>query len=389
MADDFASIDVEAFDVVVSELESTFDGLTNDVAPLRPEFEYFGVDMSNLNLLRTTQFVLEDVVPDLRERHRLAHQLLVEQADHPALGGGTVVSFEGDLLNDADLVHRADVAESIDHLKNAGLLDIEPGPRYREWISWTLSAGLSPQDVVERARQEGVTADTFDLLGDVTIWRTPDGRPYARIEDAGNARAIVRLIELLNGGEPSETDERRDANSWSYTGAGSGLDMILSSGGAVAATPHGTMMAAPGPAGPSEIIVPVPGPELGPALGIGGLAPRLEVLGGIPTIPNTADLFAFKAVTTWGEIAIINGSYEDPVDLLYNQTIRAGEPPPQSIAPSLDRLLQHELAHSAQWAHYGAIPFMMLYLSYIHEDPCQNPFEIMAGLDDMGHPPCS
>jgi hypothetical protein len=354
---DYASIDVDALAIAVDQLDATLTGLTDRVRGLQRDFTYFGVSTANLDKLLEAERDLAYLVPELRERHRLARQLLSEYSSHPALGGGTVVSFEGDLVDDLDLVHRADVTESIEHLTEAGILDGYPSPLHREWISWTLKSGLSPDEMVERATQEGVDASTFDLLKDVTIWRTPDGRPYARIEDAGSARDVVRLIELLNGGQPSTTDHRRDGNSWSYSslfGLSDGdVGLVLNNGGALVATPEGTMMAAPG----------------SKSLGV---------------IPNTVDLFSARGGTTWGEMYVLNGSYDDPAGVL-EQTITDGVPPPGSGAPSLERLLRHERVHSEQWARLGYTRFIWEYLTNGPTNPCEHPLEQEAGLEDGGY----
>lgn len=357
MSDDFASIDVDELGAAVADLQATLDGLNHFIAPLVRDFEYFGVDTTNLTTLLEARDDLLDVVPRLRERHRLAQQLLSERSDHPALGGGSVVGFTGDILDDLELAHRADVAESIEELREAGILDGYVTTRHREWISWTLKSGLTPGDMVERARQEGVDQDTFEALDGATIWRTPEGRPYVRIEDASDARQLVRLTELLNGGAPSTTDERRDANSWSYSsmfGINDGdAGLVLRNGGALVATPEGIAMAAPGPE-------------------------HLDV------IPNTVDVFAARGGTTWGEIFVVNGSYEDPASVL-EDTIADGVPPPGSGAPSLERLLRHERVHSEQWARLGYSRFIWEYLTNGPSNPCEHPLEIEAGLEDGGY----
>ncbi|WP_166353192.1 hypothetical protein [Phytoactinopolyspora limicola] len=357
MTGDYASIDVDALETAVDALDDTLTALDTLVAPLERDFEYFGVDTTHLKKLLAARDELTDVVPELRERHRLARQLLSEYASHPALGGGTVVGFEGDLLDDLELTHRADIAESIELLQAEGVIGEYATTMHREWISWTLQTGLTPADMVERARQEGVDQNTFDLLRDVTIWRTPDGRPYARIEDAGDAREIVRLIELLNGGTPSTTDERRDANSWSYSslfGLRNGdVGLVLNNGGALVATPEGILMAAPG----------------GKHLGI---------------IPNTVDIFSARGGTMWGEIFVLNGSHDDPASIL-EDTITNGVPPPGSGAPSLERLLRHERVHAEQWARLGYTRFIWEYLTNGPSNPCEHPLEIEAGLADGGY----
>jgi hypothetical protein len=357
LTDDYASIDVDALEAAIDDLDSTMTGVDTLISPLERDFEYFGVSTTNLRKLLNAGEDLDELIPELRERHRLARQLLSEYSSHPALGGGTVVGFTGDLVDDLDLVHRADVTESIELLQEAGVIDEYATVLHREWISWTLQSGLSPEDMVERAVQEGVDQNTFDILHDVTLWRTPDGRPYGRIENADDAEAIARAIELLNGGEPSLSDERRDANSWSYStmfGMGNGdAGLVLNNDGALVATPEGILMAAPGPK----------------SLGV---------------IPNTVDIFSARGGTMWGEIFVLNGSHDDPASVL-EDTITDGVPPPGSGAPSLERLLRHERVHAEQWARLGYTRFIWEYLTNGPNNPCEHPLEQEAGLADGGY----
>lgn len=256
-----------------------------------------------------------------------------------------------------DSAHRADVSESVELLRAAGLLDDAPGERYREWVSWTLKSGLSPDEVVSRARQEGVTAAAFDVLAGRTSWRAPDGRAYVRIEDGRDALEIVRATELLNGGRPSTSDRRHDGNRWSYQGLGGLTDgdagLVLRHGGALAATPEGTMIAAPGDR----------------ALGM----------------RNAVGWFAARGGTTWGDMYVVNGSFAAPDDVL-RRSVATGMPPPGSGAPSLERLLRHERVHSEQWARYGYVRFIWKYLiAHNPNDACTHPLEQEAGLEDAGY----
>jgi hypothetical protein len=372
----FASIDVSAFGAVVADMETTLAGLET-ISALAEDFAFFGVDTTNLNKLIEAQRDLVTVVPDLRRRHELAVQLLSEQPAN-LRNQSDVVRFEGDLLDDPDLNHRADVTASITALEEAGLLDEPPSEDCRAWVSATLLAGLTPGEIVERARQEGVTATTFDPLTGVEYFTDPDGRRYYVITDSETAEEIGRLTELINGGEPSLTDDRRDANSWTYD---EDVDLVLDSGGAIVASPQGILMAAPGPETPVK-------------------------LGNLPIvvdIPNPAELLSFSGGTAWGDMYVINGSFDsDPTpEEVLRAAVESNDPPPGSGAPSLDRLLRHESVHSQQWADLGHPGFLVAYFAEfvdwrwspwppfwvpdVHGDPCRNHFEEEAGFEDGGY----
>lgn len=372
----FASIDVSAFGAAVDDLEATLEGLGRFTG-LKDDFAYFGVSTTNLNALLDAKKDLETVVPKLRRRHQLAEQLLREMPS-VVRQYTDVVTFDGDILDDTDLAHRADISASIEELEEAGLLDGYPGSDYRTWISATLRSGLAPEEIVERARQEGVTADTFDALRGVDYFTDPSGRRYYTVTDPDTAQEIGRLTELINGGQPSLTDARRDANSWTYN---QDVALVLNNGGAIVASPQGILMAAPGPETPVR-------------------------LAGIPLpidIPNAADLLAFSGGTAWGDMYVINGSFDSnpsPTEVL-EQAVETNSPPPGSGAPALDRLLRHESVHSQQWADHGHPGFLIAYFGEFvdwhwrpyppfrvpefHGDTCRNRFEEEAGFADGGY----
>lgn len=247
---------------------------------------------------------------------------------------------------------------TVELLRDAGLLDGAPDEWYREWIRWTLASGHTPPEVVDIARHEGVTAATFAPLAGRTVWRGPDDRPYVLIDDARRARELARLTELLNGGRPGRTDARRHRNRWSYTGlfglnrgdAGTAVNR-----GALVATPEGTMMAAAGRRA-------------------------------LRAVPNPVDWFSARGGTTWGEIYVVNGSFDDSAEVL-RTAIESGRRPPGSGAPSLARLLCHERVHSEQWARYGYARFIWEYvIRHDPRKPCDHPLEREAGLADGGYP---
>ncbi|MPZ52356.1 MAG: hypothetical protein GEU79_06410 [Acidimicrobiia bacterium] len=273
-----------------------------------------------------------------------------------------------DEIADRTGVDPVDILQGIEELQEAGLAEEDPDYFYIEWVAWTLANGLTPSELVDRARQEGVDADTFDVVDGLTVVRDPQARPYLVIEDAGDAREIVRLNELLFGGAPSENDDRRDENSWSFD---EDVYLVLHTGGALIATPEGILMG----------------------------------IGGNPIV----DWFSAKGGTTWGEIFMLNGDPDDPVQELID-IIESGSTHSDGD-PTLDRLLHHERIHSEQWARYGYLDFIARYLdastdvelhtrwvpwpipfgswvSYpviVERDPCLNEYEQEAGLDDGGY----
>jgi hypothetical protein len=240
--------------------------------------------------------------------------------------------------------------ESLGRLKAAGLLPDEPGALYREWLQRTLEAGLTVQQIVQRARVEGVTAETFTMLDELEVVRDRDGRPYVRVKSHEGARTIARLVELLNGGTPSATDPRRSANDWSYDGPlwmHGDVALVLNGGGAVVATPEGILMAAPGPK----------------ALGL---------------VPSMAAALSFAGGTTWGELFVLNDSYDDPAGALRG-VIEGGAVGNTALTP----LLRHERIHSEQWAREGYVGFLARYLAA--GKGCKNRYEREAGLVDGGY----
>lgn len=374
MGPQYPSIDVSALGEAVTALENTLTGLEG-MDGLEDDFGYFGVDTANLNTLISAKRELDDVVPDIRRRHELAVQLLSEQ---PANFEGDVVTYSGDILDDTDLAHRADVSESVQNLQDAGLLDDAPSQDYEFWISSTLNSGLTPDEIVERAQQEGVTPETFDALEGVEYFTDPDGNRYYTITDAETSEEIGRLTELINGGEPSLTADRREANSWTYD---DDVDLVLNSGGAIVSSPEGILMTAPGPSSPVRV---------------GNIPLPIE-------IPNPADLLAFSGGTAWGDMYVINGSFDnDPTpEEVLQEAVENNAPPPGSGAPSLDRLLRHEAVHSDQWAEHGHPGFLLEYFGehiewvwtprppfrvpVIDTDPCNNRLEEEAGFADGGY----
>lgn len=224
----------------------------------------------------------------------------------------------------------ADIVDGLDELRAAGLLATEPTALFREWLQRTLEAGLTPEQVVELAEDEGVKAGTFDVLDGLEVVRDPVGNPYVRLEAGHGARDVARVVELLNGGRPSATDARRSANGWTYHWpllTGGAVALVLGQGGAVVATPEGILMAAPGPK----------------SFGL---------------VPSAAAVLSFQGGTTWGELFVLNKSSDDPAGVLH-EVIARGFVDDLPLLP----LLAHERVHSEQWARYGRFGFLARYLT--------------------------
>lgn len=248
----------------------------------------------------------------------------------------------------------AAVDQALAALREDGRLDGEPDDLYREWVTTLVASGMSTSQIRNRAEQEEVDSDTFDDLQDLEIMRDPQGRPFVLLEDDEGAKNIARLVELLNGGEPSETDTRRSNNEWTYDGwlmSPSDVEFVLDNDGAIVATPEGTLMAAPGPDG---------------------------------LLPNPVDLFSSRGGTTWMEMFVVNGSHDDPAAHLRG-IIERGSLDESGYSPDdLERLLRHERIHTEQWAEYGYWSFIARYLAE-GTNPCENSFEEEAGHEDGGY----
>jgi hypothetical protein len=216
------------------------------------------------------------------------------------------------------------IDDSLDELRDAGLLEGEPDSYYLEWLTWTLRRGVDPWEIVERAEQEDVSMERFDPLRELERIEDQDGRGFYLLTDDEGAKDIARLTELLHGGTPSITDHRRSNNEWTYDGflmSDSDVEFVLDRGGAIVATPEGTLMAASGP----------------------------DVAG----LPNDADLLSFSGGTTWMEMFVLNGSNDDPEQRLRDEIGDDG----------LAQLLLHERLHSEQWSDEGYWQFVGKYLA--------------------------
>jgi len=220
----------------------------------------------------------------------------------------------------------AAVEEALTALADADRAAVEPDALYREWVERLVGMGLSTDQIVDRAEQEEVGSDTFDDLEGLEVMRDPQGRPFVLLDDDEGAADIARVVEILNGGQPSVTDTRRSNNEWTYDGflttSDSDVEFVLDNGGAIVATPEGTVMAAPGPGG---------------------------------VLPNPVDLFSSRGGTTWMEMFVLNGSYDDPAGHLRDIIERGSLDEASYSSDDLEWLLRHEWIHSEQWAEYGLL----------------------------------
>src|SRR5690606_20776508 len=164
--------------------------------------------------------------------------------------------------------------------------------------------------------------------------------------------------------------DRQEANRWSYDGDWlfPSAVRILDSGGALAATPAGTMMGLPGNANPRGWIV---------------------------------DRFSRHGGTTYGDLFLLPGRRDGAEDELV-EIIRTGGTARRGGRRVLDRLLHHEEIHSRQWARYGRRGFAARYIRAATDwtwrgrgpfrmwlptsrRPCHNEYEQEAGLEDGGY----
>lgn len=244
----------------------------------------------------------------------------------------------------------------VQSLQDEGILTADPSVLLREWVLATQATGVRGQALIRRARQEGVQDDTFALLEGLTMLRDPDGRAFFALTEVNidDARRIAELTQLLAGGEPSQDAARRDANNFSFEdtfwlGRGD-VKQVLETGGAITATPEGIFMAVPGPGGP---------------LGL----------------PNQIDVWAMRGGTMYGEVFVINGSHDQPGEML-RTVVEDGSLSGPGGHP-LSHLLRHERVHAEQWARLGWRGFVDAYLRKNDpNDPCNHPLEIEAGLED-------
>lgn len=272
-------------------------------------------------------------------------------------------------------------------LRDAGLLTgpVVAGSKYAQWLENASKHGVDPQTMVDIARQQNITPQSFDVLNGLQEVKDKDGKSFYILPPGTSkedAKKAVVMTYILNAGtdyaaaeagadgklgtaddvqndfeetpysasEVQRIIDRQNANSWSY-------DQIFDKGGggSLATTPNGMLMGLGGP-----------------------VMDKIGVHGG----------------TTYGDVFVVNidGS-KDPAGQL-SEIIKSGSnwsqdangTPFQSTL-DLDRLLHHEERHSEQWAQKG---FAWMARDYglgalIEQQTGINPLERDAGLSDGGY----
>lgn len=253
-------------------------------------------------------------------------------------------------------------------LRQEGLLDgPPPDGYYAQWLENAERQGVSPEVIVEIAREHDIDPEDFDVLEQLEEVKDPDGKSYFLLPEGisgDDARKAVLMTYILNAGtdygEGHPTDftpeaysadevqriiDRQAANDWSYD---QDVGFVDGNGGRLVTTPNGMMM------------------------GLGGNLVQ--------------DLYSQKGGTAWGDIFMLN--IDDPGDAAQQlrdiigsgnawYTDDDGNPFEGSL--DLDRLLHHEERHSQQWAEKGYAH--MLWDAVVNSDEIEKD----AGLGDGGY----
>jgi hypothetical protein len=256
-------------------------------------------------------------------------------------------------------------------LRQAGLLSgASPDGLYAEWLADAERQGVDPSVLVQIARDNNLTPDSFSILDGMEKITDPDGKSFFVLPtgiSGDDARRAVLMTFILNAGtdygegpdhdfpiEPYSAayvkyvEERQEANDWSYD---RDVDFVHGNGGRLVTTPNGILM------------------------GAGG--------------NWLQDVYSQKGGTTWGDIFMVNVDDSDPIAAL-KESITNGKAVYDDgnggVYPGnldLDRLLHHEERHSFQWADEGYVKFLA---SYAWEQLTGgNQTEEDAGLGDGGY----
>lgn len=256
-------------------------------------------------------------------------------------------------------------------LRQAGLLSgASPDGYYAEWLANAERQGVEPGVLVQIARENNITPDSFSILNGMERITDPDGKTFFVLPtdiSGDDARKAVLLTFILNAGtdygEGTDHDfpiepysaayvkyvkERQAANDWSYD---QDVDFVHGNGGRLVTTPNGILM------------------------GAGG--------------NWLQDVYSQKGGTTWGDVFMVNVDDSDPIAAL-KESIQSGKAVYDDgnggVYPGnldLDRLLHHEERHSFQWADEGYAGFLG---SYLWEQLTGgNETEEEAGLGDGGY----
>ncbi|OBG79831.1 hypothetical protein A5699_12410 [Mycobacterium sp. E802] len=259
---------------------------------------------------------------------------------------------------------------------------------YREWLANAARNDVPPEVIVDIARSQHITPQSFDVLkglervtddngtagpgDDKTYFLLPKG---VSPEDAKKAALMTYILNAGTGygssdpkiNNPSGHDQndfaetpytanevqriidRQDANGWSYAAAEHFT-------GRLTTTPNGMLM------------------------GLGGTL--------------IEDPLSQQGGSTYGDVFLVNiDNPTDPAEQLRTMINSGrmwydGENGPFRGALDIDRILHHEERHSQQWAQLGFKSFVEQYGQKMMEEQVtgsRNPFETNAGASDGGY----
>ena len=260
-------------------------------------------------------------------------------------------------------------------LRAEGLLDGEvTSEAYHQWLLNAARRGVSPDTIVDIARQQGLGQDDFALLDGLDEITDPNGKSYFALPadvSAEDARRAVLMTYIYNAGTDYEADsdnpdftetpysaeevqrivDRQAANGWSYD---MDVGFVNGNGGRLVTTPNGMLMG----------------------------------LGGNPV----QDQFSLQGGTTWGEIFMVNIDDADDPAAVLSDMVEGGNAQYQdgdgdiyvgADPLDLDQVLHHEERHSQQWAREGYAQFVATYAIELATQSQES--EKDAGLHDGGY----
>jgi hypothetical protein len=266
--------------------------------------------------------------------------------------------------------------ESADTRASSDALDAQG--YHKLWLENAERRGVPSEVITEIARQHGITAESFAILGKLTEIKDPGGKSFfliARGTDGDDARTAALMTYIINAGtdyggadqQPTDFPEtpysavevrriinRQKANSWSYD---QDVGFVDRNGGRLVTTPNGMLM------------------------GLGGnwIQKRFSREGG----------------TAWGDIFMVNVDDSGGAEHRLRQIIQSGhawysggDGTPVESDLALDRVLHHEELHCQQWAAKGHAGMITAYLWEVIRDKVfgkTNRLEADAGLSDGGY----
>ncbi len=107
-------------------------------------------------------------------------------------------------------------------LQEAGLLDGDApaGSKYEEWLQNASKNGVPPEEIVNIARDHGITPDSFKVLDGLKPVTDNDGKTFFLLPpgtDAETARKAALMTYVLNAGTGYGTAENSGANDFAET----------------------------------------------------------------------------------------------------------------------------------------------------------------------------